>query len=514
MRSYVVAFVLASIVSAIATPLVRLWALRIGAVSNPGGRNVHARRIPRLGGVAIFVAFCAPLVGLYFVESSVASQFREVSMRAVGVLAGGTLMCAVGFIDDTRRIRALHKLYFQIGAAIIAFGCGFQIHAVKLPLLGELSMGIFALPITVIWIVGIINAINLIDGLDGLAAGVVFFAGLTNFVVAYLTGAFFPALIMAAMLGAVLGFLFYNFNPARIFMGDSGSYFLGYVIATASLVGSLQKTSTAVSLLVPIVALGIPIFDTLFSMVRRFLEKRPLFAPDRGHLHHRLLDMGITHRRAVLILYSVCIVLTIAAIGISLDRAWQGGLAILAVSVLMIGLVRFVGYFEYLHTLTRQKARLRSRHSELLRAVVPDVSHAFGSARNEAELWNAVRAIQTRSQLASIEVLNGAVPNKANGIEEPVLTFLEPAAGDAASPELVSARFPLGREDIASSALRFRWESDQGDVSPQAEVLLQIIVDVLARNLSRVRSVHAPREVEAVAMAPLSRPSGEVGAAS
>src|SRR5262249_52489320 len=159
-----------------------------------------------------------------------------------------------------------------------------------------------SLPITVLWITGIVNAINLIDGLDGLAAGIVFFAGLTNFVVAYMHGALMVALFMSAMLGATAGFLFHNFNPARIFMGDSGSYFLGYVIATSSLLGSMQPTSTTVALLVPMLALGVPIFDTLFAIVRRFLERRPLFSPDRGHIHHRLVDMGITHRRAVLIL--------------------------------------------------------------------------------------------------------------------------------------------------------------------------------------------------------------------
>src|SRR5262249_3320778 len=153
-------------------------------------------------------------------------------------------------------VRAMHKLFVQLAVAVIAFACGFRIEAVSLPLLGDLSMGIFALPVTALWIVGIVNAVNLIDGLDGLAAGVVFFAALTNFVVASIYGSVLPAVLMAAMLGAVVGFLFYNFNPARIFMGDSGSYFLGYVLATMSLFGSLQKTSTAVSLLVPVLALG------------------------------------------------------------------------------------------------------------------------------------------------------------------------------------------------------------------------------------------------------------------
>src|SRR4029078_2410036 len=173
---------------------------------------------------------------------------------------------------------------------------------------------------------------NLIDGLDGLAAGVVFFASMTNFVVALLSQASLPALFMATTMGAIIGFLFYNFNPARIFMGDSGSYFLGYVIAATS-VGTDHKASTAVSLLVPLMALGVPIFDTLFAMVPRFLERRPVFSPDRGHIHYPLLDMGITHRRAVLIIYGVSVLLTITAIAISLGRSWQVGITLVASSV-------------------------------------------------------------------------------------------------------------------------------------------------------------------------------------
>ena len=160
-------------------------------------------------------------------------------------------------------------------------------------------MGVFALPVTVLWIVGVTNAVNLIDGLDGLAAGVTFFAAFTSFVIASISGSVFVALTMAALMGALVGFLFFNFNPARIFMGDSGSYFLGFVLATTALAGGglQQKASTAVSLLVPVLALGVPIFDTLFSMFRRVLERRPIFSADRGHVHHRLLDIGLTHRR-------------------------------------------------------------------------------------------------------------------------------------------------------------------------------------------------------------------------
>ncbi len=170
-------------------------------------------------------------------------------------------------------LRAVYKLLAQVAVAVGAFALGFRIEAVFLPFIGTLQMGVFALPVTLLWIVGITNAVNLIDGLDGLAAGIAFFAAFTSFVVAFLSGSAFVALTMATLMGALVGFLFFNFNPARIFMGDSGSYFLGYLLATTALAGGVQqKASTAVSLLVPVIALGLPIFDTLFSMVRRLLR--------------------------------------------------------------------------------------------------------------------------------------------------------------------------------------------------------------------------------------------------
>lgn len=282
MRTYLAAFTLAAVVSGTLTPLVRLLAFRLGAISRPGGRHVHRHETPRLGGLAICLGFFAPLVGLFFVQSAVANDFTQDISKVIGLFAGGAVLCIVGAVDDTRGIRALYKLYAQIIVAMFAFACGFRIDVIALPFIGNLSMGAFALPVTVLWIVGIVNAVNLIDGLDGLAAGVVFFASMTNFVVAWLSEASLPALFMSTTMGAILGFLFYNFNPARIFMGDSGSYFLGYVIATTSLAGAAVKASTTVSLLVPVVALGVPIFDTLFAMIRRWLERRPFFRRTAG----------------------------------------------------------------------------------------------------------------------------------------------------------------------------------------------------------------------------------------
>ena len=487
MRSYVAVFIVATVVSAVLTPLIRPLALRLGAVSQPGGRNVNAQPVPRCGGIAMCIAFLVALGALYASHGSTAQMLHPEARRLVGVLLGGVGLCALGAVDDTRRVPAAYKLCVQIAVAAFAFACGFRIDAILLPFVGVLSMGIFALPVTTLWIVGVTNAINLIDGLDGLAGGVVFFAALTNLVVAYLTESTFVAATMSAVLGSVLGFLFFNFNPARIFMGDSGSYFLGFVLGAMSLAGSSQKASTAVALLVPVLALGLPIMDTLFSIARRFLERRPLFRADRGHIHHQLLDMGLTHRRAVLILYGVCLVLTTAAIGVSLGRTWTVGVALLVSSIVVAGVARFAGSFERALLIGRQRARLRSRHTELLRYIVPDAPALFAPARSEDDVWRALQTVVSRGDVAAAELV--AKQRGATRIEH-WGARIEDVEHKA---DFVSLRYPLGADDLARAELRFFWRSDFGDVSPQTEVLLQIVVDIVTRALERIGSELVPR---------------------
>jgi len=492
MRAYVALFVVAACVSALLTPLMRSLALRFGAISCPGGRNINARVVPRYGGIAICLSFLVALVALYCSEASTAATIHAQGRRLVGLVVGGVGLCAVGAVDDTRRLRAIYKLYAQIAAALVAFACGFRIDSILLPLVVVLPMGAFALPVTVAWIVGITNAINLIDGLDGLAAGVVFFAAITNLVVAHITGATFVAIAMSSVLGSVVGFLLFNFNPARIFMGDSGSYFLGFLLGTMSLMGASQRASTAVSLLVPILALGLPIVDTLFSILRRLLERRPLFSPDRGHIHHRLLDMGITHRRAVLILYGICVLLTAAAIAVCLGRIWTVGVALLLGSLAIVGVTRFSGYFQQIFVITRQRARLRSADTERMRQVIPDALTLFVAARTEDEVWDTLRDVLLRTSIATAEL---SVRGDPTDSAREIARWGSSPDHLMQSPNAVSVNFPIGPDSEARAALRFRWRSQDGEVSPQTEVLMQVLVDVIARALRRVGSRFAPRTV-------------------
>ncbi|MDP9152439.1 MAG: undecaprenyl/decaprenyl-phosphate alpha-N-acetylglucosaminyl 1-phosphate transferase [Myxococcota bacterium] len=475
MRAYLALFVTAALVSALLTPVVRPLALRVGAVSLPGGRNVNERAVPRLGGIAVALGFLAPLVGILFMPSVIGATLRADWLKLSALLVGGVALMGVGVLDDTRRIRAVYKLCAQVAAATLAFACGYRIDAIELPLLGQLSMGIFALPVTVLWITGVTNAINLIDGLDGLAAGAAFFAGVTNFVVAYVAGSSFFAAIMEAMLGAVVGFLFFNFNPARIFMGDSGSYFLGFILGTVSL-GAAQKASTTVSLLAPIVALGLPIVDMLLSMVRRVVERRSIFSPDRGHIHHRLLDMGLTHRRAVLILYGVCIVLTTAALGVSLGRSWQVGIAILCATLAVVAIVRFAGYFESVTLALRRSPHVWNVQAQRLRSALPETVSRLAIARNDRDVIEALDALCKGAGLARVEI----VAHDA--------TVSRPPPGD-----LLVRQYGAGSPAAAQSAVRFAWSGTAEESSPQSDVMLQIIVDLVTAAFVRYGSRHAPR---------------------
>jgi UDP-GlcNAc:undecaprenyl-phosphate/decaprenyl-phosphate GlcNAc-1-phosphate transferase len=483
MKSYVVACLIALVLSVLATPLARLFALRIGAVSVPGGRHVHGRTVPRLGGVALVLAWALPVIGLSLRDPMISAAIQGHLLQTVAIVVSAVVVCAVGALDDARGVRPLFKLGAQVLLACFAFACGIRIQAIELPLLGYCSMGVFALPVTVLWIVGVTNAVNLIDGLDGLAAGVAFFAALTSFVIASISGSVLVALMMAALMGALVGFLFFNFNPARIFMGDSGSYFLGFVLATTALVGGLQqKASTAVSLLVPVLALGVPIFDTLFSMFRRLIERRSIFAADRGHVHHRLLDLGLTHKRAVMFLYGVSSLLAGGAIAVSLGRSWHVGVALLSVTMVFAGLVRFLGYFQYLHFRRRQKSRLRDPFTENLRAVVPGLIVSLSKVRDEASALATLQQLTVHTSVSCVEIISS---------ERRGLSWNKPAS-DCSKRDLIEVAFPIGRDDESVAKLKFKWSSDSEEPPPQADVLLQILVDEFARALLAVKSTLAP----------------------
>ncbi len=331
MRTQVVAFFLALGVSALLTPMVLRLARRFGLFDVPDGeRKIHTGEIPRLGGIAIAAGFLAPLLGLLFHTNAYADVLRGDELRLSAFFVGLFAIVGLGLYDDLRGCGALPKLIVQclVGALLWYGGVSFE-RMVVLDM--EIIFGIWSLPLTMLWVAGLINAMNLIDGLDGLAGGVAFFASISLFVIAWFDGNIILGLFGAALAGSVMGFLFYNFAPAMIFMGDAGSMTIGYVFAVAAL-WSAGKRSTVMALMLPLIALGVPILDTLFAFMRRALTGRSPFKSDRGHIHHRLLDAGMSHRKAVLLLYAVCCVLTGVAVIVRVTEDPVNGLMLIGLA--------------------------------------------------------------------------------------------------------------------------------------------------------------------------------------
>lgn len=289
------------------TPIIKSFAQRVGAMDVPDQvRHLHAHPTPRMGGMAIFLGFLLSVL-----------LFVEIDRAVQGILIGAVIIVATGVVDDIINMKWYFKLAAQFLAAVIAVMHGVVIDVLMNPNVFSteetLFIGILSVPVTVLWIVGITNAVNLIDGLDGLACGVSAISSVTMLAVALMVAEPNVALVLAALAGGCLGFIPYNLNPAKIFMGDTGALLLGYVLATVSILG-LFKFYAVMTFLVPILALALPLFDTLFAIVRRVLRGQNPMAPDRGHLHHRLIDHGLSQKQAVAVLYSLSAMMGLTAV--------------------------------------------------------------------------------------------------------------------------------------------------------------------------------------------------------
>ena len=297
----------ALIVSFLMTPPVKAFAYKVGAIDVPkDNRRMPKVPIPRLGGLAIFIGFMVSTL-----------LFNEIDMQMRGILLGSVIIVLLGVVDDIKPLPAMLKFVVQIIASLVPISHGVVIQALSNPnvfsgnaywVLGGLS-----LPITILWIVGITNAVNLIDGLDGLANGVSAICATTMLIIALLVADAGVALTMAALVGACVGFMPYNTNPAKMFMGDTGATFLGFILATMSIQG-LFKFYALISFAVPFLILGLPIFDTAFAMIRRIAKGQSPMKPDRSHVHHRLIDMGLNQKQAVATLYCISAILGMSAV--------------------------------------------------------------------------------------------------------------------------------------------------------------------------------------------------------
>lgn len=331
---YFVAFIVAVAVAYFATPHVKELAIMAGAMDTPDERKVHRRPIPRMGGLAIYFG----VVAAVFIS-------MKINHQILGILLGGTVMLAVGIIDDIKQLSAKMKLLGQILAALVLVAFDVRIEWLTNPFGSMFYLDYFSIPVTILWIVAVTNTVNLIDGLDGLAAGVSSIASITILIIALQQNLWLVALLTAAIAGSALGFLFHNFNPAKIFMGDTGSLFLGYMLSAVSVMGAVKGAAT-IALFVPIVALGLPIMDTAFAIIRRYTNGVPIFRPDKGHLHHRLLAMGLSQKQVVLSMYVISGLLGISAIVLSSVSQFSAFLIVTTIATVCIVAAKKIGVLD------------------------------------------------------------------------------------------------------------------------------------------------------------------------
>lgn len=346
-----IALFVAMLISWLMTPVAKGIAQKMGAIDIPKDeRRMHNQPIPRMGGLAIFLGFiCSSLLFI-----SLTDQIR-------GMLLGGIIIVILGMLDDIYALPAKPKLLVQICAALIAVYHGNVIEVLSNPnIFSEnlhWNLGIFSVPFTVIWIIVITNAVNLIDGLDGLAVGVATISSITMLIIAMLVSDGVVALLMASLAGGCIGFMPYNLNPAKIFMGDTGSTFLGFILATVSIQG-LFKFYTVVSFAVPFLLLGLPIFDTCFAILRRISKGKNPMTADRSHVHHKLIDMGMNQKQAVAILYVISAILGLSAVVLTTSGRLKAIVLLLAFFIAgIIAYHIYIGNTKQDHAITDEETK-------------------------------------------------------------------------------------------------------------------------------------------------------------
>lgn len=366
--TYIGVFLAALLTSFLLTRTVRNIANSRGWVyAPPSSRHIHTDLIPRLGGVAVFIAVAVVAVVL-IAFPSVPGVEAAISRRTIlYILAPATLVFLLGLYDDFRPVKPYVKFAVQAVAGALMFFGGFGVF--HLPLLfGSREFGWLALPLTILWVLWITNAFNLLDGVDGLAAGSALFSTLTVFVVSLIGGNFLISSLTLALAGAILGFLRFNFNPATIFLGDCGSLFIGFMLSALALAGA-GKTPTIVAVAIPVVSFGLPVLETVLSVIRRFLSGQPLFTADHGHIHHRLLDRGFSQRQVVLILYSVSAVCGLLSLFMLYPSGPLVGIVLFVIGTGVWVGVQHLGYPEFL-----ELGRVAHRTMEQKKIIVNDLT--------------------------------------------------------------------------------------------------------------------------------------------
>ena len=361
------AFAVSLLVAYVMTPPVKRFAEKVGAIDVPrDNRRVHDHPIPRMGGLAIFIGFVLSLI-----------FFVPMSTKVLGLLVGSVIIAVMGVVDDIVSLNPWVKLAGQIVAALVAIRCGLVFDVISNPnIFAEetyIEIGWLSVPLTMLWIVGCTNAVNLIDGLDGLAVGVSAISSMTMLIVSLFVSEPVVSIILAALTGACLGFMPYNLNPAKIFMGDVGSQLLGFVLSTASIMG-LFKLHAIITFFVPLLALALPLADTIFAFFRRILHGQSPFKADKGHFHHRLLAMGLNQKQVVAVLYGISAVLGLLAVLMAGDSMAVKIICLVAAFIISLGI--WLKVFK-------NNPNLREHHAEEHKAETPAESNTTPQEKAE-----------------------------------------------------------------------------------------------------------------------------------
>lgn len=450
MRSYISLFLFSLIATWLLTPVAKRVAIRLGAVDIPDNkRRIHSQPTPRMGGIAVYLSFLCTLAIVPFLGNELSQRFNSHPQWYAVILVATTLIFFLGIYDDLFGSQAWLKIGVQIIAAALLEYFGLGINVISLPFLGENHVvpQWIGYPLTMCWIVGITNAFNLVDGIDGLAAGTSAFALLSILFTSIANANFEVGLLAVILLGCVIGFLYHNFHPAKIFLGDSGSLTLGFLVATLSLVGA-QKGTTTIAIAIPLVSFGLPVVEVFLSLIRRFVGGKPLMQSDRGHIHHRLLDHGLSVRQSAILLYGVCGIFCLFGILLLNPRRSLSSLVFIILGVLIILGVQRLRYPEF------QELGQKLRDGVVLsrKRMVANVSVRQKSAEMK------------RAQSAEIVFLLLNEICEANQFDG-MLLELKPQIGELSRAELITASEKNGWTAVRRSDSSVAWGYSTEEIS-------------------------------------------------
>ena len=415
MKTYFGLFLIATFASLVITPLIRRLCQRFQLLDVPADdRRLHQKGIPRLGGVAIYLSCVIALSALIFTDNNLTLALRSYRSDFLVVLVPATLVLLLGIYDDLRGTNAVVKFLVLGLIASLFYAMGGRIETLPIPFVGVFTLHpVIGYLITVFWLVGIANAFNLIDGMDGLASGAALFSSMVILVLSLARAHPLSIVVTLVLCGALVGFLRYNFNPASIFLGDSGALFVGFLLAGLSVVG-VQKATTAVAVITPILAFGLPVVDTGVTMARRMISGRPIFQGDAEHIHHMLLARGWSQRRVVLILYGVCALFGLLAAGSMTTSSPMTAFVLFVISVVVIMGVGHLRYHEVDELRAGVKRTVGDRRIRVANNIrVRRAGLALSKASNLNEIFEAVRQMLEFEEFAFAELQLGQ-PGRAD----------------------------------------------------------------------------------------------------